>query len=88
MWRPNATNNTSRGTIATVVLLMQHRDTFRLNVTLICLLLKLALVVSLARFGGPGAAAAYAIADVVMASAYLKVAYGLSMKSRTAGADG
>jgi len=47
------------GTIATVVLLMQHRDTFRLNVTLICLVLKLALVVSLARFGGPGAAAAF-----------------------------
>jgi O-antigen/teichoic acid export membrane protein len=76
------------GTIATVVLLMQHRDTFRLNVTLICLVLKLALVVSLARFGGPGAAAAFLVADMVMASVYLKVAYGLSMKSKTAGADG
>jgi O-antigen/teichoic acid export membrane protein len=76
------------GTIATVVLLMQHRDTFRLVVTLICLVIKLGLVVALAPLGGPGAAAAFLVADVVMATAYLRVAYGLSMKSKTAGADG
>jgi O-antigen/teichoic acid export membrane protein len=76
------------GTIATVVLLMQHRDTFRLNVTLVCLLLKVSLVIALSRFGGPGAAAAFMIADVVMAAAYIRVAYGPYVKPTTAGTDG
>jgi O-antigen/teichoic acid export membrane protein len=76
------------GTIATVVLLMQHRDTFRLQVTLISLLLKLSLVVALSRFGGPGAAAAFVVADLFMAAAYIKVAYGPPATPTSAGAHG
>jgi O-antigen/teichoic acid export membrane protein len=57
-------------TIATVVLMMQHRDYYRLAVTLSCLTVVVATIVALAGFGGPGAAAAFLVADVLMAVAY------------------
>lgn len=65
----------SLSAVATVVLLMRHRDFFRLGVTWACLTLIVALLAVLTRFGGPGAASAFLAADVVMASAYAIVAF-------------
>lgn len=75
------------GTIATVVLLMQHRDTYRLQVTLVCLVVKVGLVVMLAEWGGPGAALAFLLADVLMAIAYMTVAYRVPQPSEDGSDD-
>lgn len=62
--------------VATVVLSMQHRDRFRLGVTLGSLGIKLVLLLLLTRFGGPGAAVAFLISDLVMSGAYATAVYG------------
>ncbi|HSI25825.1 MAG TPA: hypothetical protein VK948_00315 [Aeromicrobium sp.] len=62
-------------TVATVVLMMQHRDFYRLAITLGCLTAVISLMVALAAFGGPGAAAAFLVADVLMAVAYGRAAF-------------
>lgn len=62
-------------TVATVVLMMQHRDYYRLAITSGCLIAVASLMVALAAFGGPGAAAAFLVADVLMAVAYGRAAF-------------
>lgn len=57
--------------MSSVVLIMQHRDRFRMVVTILCVTLKLALIAAVSsRHGGPGAAVAFIISDILMASAY------------------
>jgi O-antigen/teichoic acid export membrane protein len=62
-------------TVATVVLMMQHRDYYRLAITVSCLVAVVSLMVALTTFGGPGAAAAFLVADVLMAVAYGRAAF-------------
>jgi O-antigen/teichoic acid export membrane protein len=73
--------------VATVVLAMQHRDVFRLKVTAISLAVKVGLIVVLSSKGGPGAAAAFLVADAIMSTSYALRVYGRRGKSRAA-ADG
>jgi O-antigen/teichoic acid export membrane protein len=61
--------------VATVVLVMQHRDMFRLVVTWASLVVKVTLIVLLSRFAAPGAAIAFLAADLIMAASYLTAAY-------------
>jgi hypothetical protein len=61
--------------VATVFLVMQHRDTFRLVVTWASLAAKVALIVLLSRFAAPGAAVAFLVADLVMSGSYLNATY-------------
>ncbi len=57
--------------MSSVVLIMQHRDRFRMTVTVVCVTLKLGLIAILgSAHGGPGAAVAFIITDVLMAGAY------------------
>lgn len=62
-------------TVATVVLMMQHRDYFRLAVTLSSLAIVVTLMVAFSGLEGPGAAAAFLIADTLMAVAYGTAAF-------------
>ena len=62
--------------VATVVLSMQHRDRFRLGVTAAALALKVVLLLFLCQFGGPGAAIAFLISDLVMSGCYATAVYG------------
>lgn len=62
--------------VATVVLSMQHRDRFRLGVTAGALALKVVLLLFLCQFGGPGAAIAFLISDLVMSGCYATAVYG------------
>ncbi len=62
--------------VATVVLMMQHRDVFRLKVTAVSLVVKVGLIVVLNSQGGPGAAAAFLVADAIMSGAYARSVYG------------
>ncbi|MGI9085745.1 MAG: hypothetical protein ACR2FE_10730 [Aeromicrobium sp.] len=73
--------------VSTVVLMMQHRDVFRLKVTAVCLVVKVALIVALSSKGGPGAAAAFLVADTIMSGAYARSVYGRRDAPRAA-ADG
>jgi O-antigen/teichoic acid export membrane protein len=56
--------------VSTVVLTMQHRDVFRLKVTAIGLTIKVGLIVLLSSEGGPGAAVAFLVSDLVVSGAY------------------
>ncbi len=73
--------------VATVVLAMQHRDVFRLKVTAISLVVKVSLIVLISSEGGPGAAAAFLVADAIMGGAYAVDVYGRRTGGREA-ADG
>jgi len=73
--------------VATVVLAMQHRDVFRLKVTAISLVVKVSLIVLISSEGGPGAAAAFLVADAIMGGAYAVAVYGRRTEGRSA-ADG
>lgn len=64
------------GIVSSVILLMQHRDLYRLLVTLLCLVIKVGLIALFSRFGGPAAAGAFLVADAVMGYAYGRAAYG------------
>ena len=56
--------------VSTVVLTMQHRDVFRLKITAIGLTIKVGLIVLLSSEGGPGAAVAFLVSDLVVSGAY------------------
>jgi hypothetical protein len=62
--------------VDTVVLMMQHKDTFRLLVTAVALVIKASLIFALARYGGPGAAISFLVADFFIALAYTHSVYG------------
>lgn len=62
--------------VATVVLVLQHRDRFRLGVTVVSVLLKVGLVLLLRDHGGPGAALAFLASDLVMSGSYAFAVYG------------
>ncbi len=62
--------------VATVVLVLQHRDRYRLLVTAVSIAVKVGLVLVLSRFGGPGAALAFLCSDLVMSGAYSFAVYG------------
>jgi hypothetical protein len=69
--------------VATVVLVMQHRDMFRLLVTWAGLIVKVTLIVLLSRFAAPGAAVAFLAADLLISSSYLAAAYAKRDRSAT-----
>ena len=62
--------------MATVVLVLQHRDRYRLIVTAISIVVLFGLVILLSGLGGPGAATAFLAADLVMSGAYSYAVYG------------
>lgn len=62
--------------VATVVLVLQHRDRFRLTVTAVSIAVKISLVILLSGLGGPGAAIAFLVADMIMSGAYSYAVYG------------
>lgn len=62
--------------VATVVLVLQHRDRFRLVVTILSLAIKVGVIILLSDLGGPGAAVAFLLADLVMSGAYSFAVYG------------
>jgi O-antigen/teichoic acid export membrane protein len=62
--------------VATVVLMMQHRDVFRLKVTAVSLVVKVGLIMVFSSLGGPGAAMAFLVADAIMSGAYARSVYG------------
>jgi O-antigen/teichoic acid export membrane protein len=62
--------------VATVVLVLQHRDRFRLVVTVVSVSLKIGLILLLQEFGGPGAALAFLASDLVMSGSYAYAVYG------------
>ena len=62
--------------VATVVLVLQHRDRFRLSVTAVSIAVKVGLVLLLSSLGGPGAALAFLVADMIMSGAYSYAVYG------------
>lgn len=62
--------------VATVVLVLQHRDRFRLVVTAISVAVKVGLVLVLAEYGGPGAALAFLVSDCIMSGSYAFAVYG------------
>ena len=68
--------------VATVVLMMQHRDVFRLRVTAVSLVVKVGLIVLFSSYGGPGAAAAFLVADAIMSGAYARSVYGRPARSQ------
>ena len=70
--------------VASVVLMMQHRDVFRLKVTAVSLVVKLGLLVVLSSEGGPGAAAAFLVADTIMSGAYAGSVYRRRIKTQAA----
>jgi O-antigen/teichoic acid export membrane protein len=73
--------------VSTVVLTMQHRDALRLKVTAISLTVKVGLIVALSSKGGPGAAAAFLVADAIMSGTYAYNVYGRHA-SQPAASDG
>jgi O-antigen/teichoic acid export membrane protein len=70
--------------VSTVVLMMQHRDLFRLKVTAVSLVVKVGLIVVLSSQGGPGAAVAFLVADTIMSSAYARSVYGRRTSAQAA----
>lgn len=62
--------------VATVVLVLQHRDRFRLCVTVVSVTVKGCLILVLASHGGPGAAVAFVVADLIMSTSYAVAVYG------------
>lgn len=66
--------------VATVVLVLQHRDRFRLSITAISISIKIGLVLLLSGLGGPGAAIAFLVADMVMSGAYSYAVYGSRLR--------
>jgi len=70
--------------VSTVVLMMQHRDVFRLKVTAVSLVVKIGLIVVLSSQGGPGAAVAFLVADTIMSSAYARSVYGRRTSAQAA----
>lgn len=70
--------------VSTVVLMMQHRDVFRLKVTAVSLVVKVGLIVVLSSQGGPGAAVAFLVADTIMSSAYARSVYGRRTSAQAA----
>ena len=70
--------------VSTVVLMMQHRDVFRLKVTAVSLVVKVGLIVVLSSQGGPGAAMAFLVADTIMSSAYARSVYGRRTSAQAA----
>lgn len=62
--------------VSTVVLVLQHRDRFRLLVTAVSVSLKIGLILLLAELGGPGAALAFLASDLVMSGSYAYAVYG------------
>jgi O-antigen/teichoic acid export membrane protein len=62
--------------VSTVVLTMQHRDLFRLKVTAVSLAVKVSLIVLLSSKGGPGAAVAFLVSDLIMSGTYTLSVYG------------
>jgi O-antigen/teichoic acid export membrane protein len=71
--------------VSTVVLMMQHRDVFRLKVTAVSLVVKVGLIVLFSAWGGPGAAVAFLASDLVMSSAYTLRVYRRSGSARAVG---
>lgn len=72
--------------VSTVVLTMQHRDTLRLKVTAVSLAVKVGLIMAFSSWGGPGAAVAFLVSDLIMSSAYTFSVYGRrSTSGRTVG---
>jgi hypothetical protein len=69
--------------VSTVVLMMQHRDLFRLKVTAVALVVKIGLIVLLSSHGGPGAAVAFLGSDLLVSAAYTWTVYG---RQRSVGA--
>lgn len=71
--------------VSTVVLSMQHRDAFRMKITAVSVVIKVGLVVALRHSGGPGAAMAFLVSDLVMSGSYTASVYGRQLRaSRTA----
>ena len=62
--------------VSTVVLSMQHRDAFRMKVTAVSVVIKVGLVIALRHSGGPGAAMAFLVSDLVMSGSYTASVYG------------
>lgn len=71
--------------VSTVVLTMQHRDVLRLKVTAVSLAVKVGLIVAFSSWGGPGAAVAFLVSDLIMSSAYTFSVYGRPRSGRTVG---
>jgi O-antigen/teichoic acid export membrane protein len=71
--------------VSTVVLMMQHRDIFRLKVTAVGLVVKIALIVLLSSHGGPGAAVAFLVSDALVSGAYTISVYGRRGRARVDG---
>ena len=71
--------------VSTVVLTMQHRDVFRLTITAISLVVKVALIVLLRSEGGPGAAVAFLVSDLIMSATYTVAVYGRRGSARAVG---
>ncbi|MCW2800862.1 MAG: hypothetical protein JWQ70_2334 [Aeromicrobium sp.] len=61
--------------VSTVVLSMQHRDSFRMKITAVSVVIKVGLVVALRESGGPGAAVAFLVSDLVMSGSYTASVY-------------
>ncbi|KAA1395813.1 hypothetical protein [Aeromicrobium ginsengisoli] len=64
--------------IFTTVLAVQHRDQFRTAVTWVSVAVKFVLLLGVARFGGPAAAAAFVVSDLVMTYAYSRAVHLLA----------
>ena len=62
--------------VSTVVLTMQSRDLFRLKVTIIGLVVKIGLIALLSSEGGPGAAVAFLVSDLIVSGSYTFSVYG------------
>jgi O-antigen/teichoic acid export membrane protein len=62
--------------VSTVVLVLQHRDQFRLLVTCVSLATKVTILLVLQNLGGPGAAIAFLVSDLIMSGAYARAVYG------------
>jgi len=71
--------------VSTVVLTMQHRDIFRLKVTAVGLVVKIGLIVLLSSYGGPGAAVAFLVSDLIVSGAYTFRVYGRRGRARVNG---
>lgn len=86
-WLAPVTFLRTLSSVSTVVLAMQHRDALRLKVTAISLTVKVCLIVVLSSKGGPGAAAAFLVADAIMSGTYAYNVYG-RRASQPAASDG
>jgi O-antigen/teichoic acid export membrane protein len=61
--------------VATVFLVMQHRDIFRMVVTWASVLVKVPLILLFSGLGAPGAALAFLASDLVMSGSYMAATY-------------